>query len=281
MLKQSFTSHLNLNNLEGSNKAPSYLKAIEWLHEMLKIAPLGFDDCKNIWELTSVDRLSKLYNLILEQRKLKENSPWVVNSIPSSYLKKGFCSAAVRAYLEFLVEDSYLKNLTTGILKTSLDENSLVSESDYKFTYPKEIEDEKINNEGKDVIRETKTRLNQGAFRRVILEIYNQSCCITGLDIPELNRASHIVGWAEDKAIRLDARNGLCLSATYDAAFDRHLISLDEDYRLILSKDIKDHYTSKSSKEHFLNREGIKINLPHTFQPNLDYLERHRKQGNF
>ena len=111
------------------------MKAIDWLHKMLKIAPLGFEDCKSIWEITSVDRLSKLYNLILEQRKLKENSPWVADDIPSSYLKKGFCSVAIRAYLEFLVEDSYLNNLTTGILKTSPDEDSLISEEDLSLIH--------------------------------------------------------------------------------------------------------------------------------------------------
>ena len=41
--------------------------------------------------------------------------------------------------------------------------------------------------------------------------------------------------WAEGEANRLDPENALCLSATYDAAFDRHLISFDEHYRLIVS----------------------------------------------
>ena len=60
-------------------------------------------------------------------------------------------------------------------------------------------------------------------------------CCLTGLDLPQLNRASHIIGWAEPKGkqIRMDPRNGLCLSATYDAAFDRKPITFDEDYRLV------------------------------------------------
>ena len=75
-----------------------------------------------------------------------------------------------------------------------------------------------------------KVRSNQHVFRKMILNIYNQSCCITGLNIPEVNRASHIIPWSEDQTIRLDPRNGLCLSATYDAAFDKYLISLDDDY---------------------------------------------------
>lgn len=38
--------------------------------------------------------------------------------------------------------------------------------------------------EGKEAIRQTKVCINQSGFRRVILEIYNHRCCVTGLDIP-------------------------------------------------------------------------------------------------
>jgi len=34
---------------------------------------------------------------------------------------------------------------------------------------------------------------------------------------------------------RLNVRNGICLSCLHDAAFDCHLISFDEELRLVLS----------------------------------------------
>ncbi|OQK18313.1 hypothetical protein AU255_10985 [Methyloprofundus sedimenti] len=132
-----------------------------------------------------------------------------------------------------------------------------------------------------DVIRSVKTRSNQYVFRKIILKIYNQSCCITGLNIQTVNRASHIIPWAEDKTIRLDPRNGLCLSATYDAAFDEHLISLDDDYRVIISKGIKDYYTNESVRAYFKNKEGVKICLPVKYLPNKINLAAHRDKGEF
>jgi len=39
--------------------------------------------------------------------------------------------------------------------------------------------------------------------------------------------ASHIVPWAEDERNRLNPRNGLCLNALHDRAFDRHLMWID------------------------------------------------------
>ena len=79
----------------------------------------------------------------------------------------------------------------------------------------------------------------------------------------------------------MDPHNGLCLSATYDAAFDKHLISLDQDFRVILSREIKDHYTSESVQTYFTKIEGTTIELPKRFQPEQKYLEVHRKAGNF
>lgn len=105
-----------------------------------------------------------------------------------------------------------------------------------------------------------------------------QACCITGLNIPQVNRASHIVAWADDASRRLDPSNGLYLSATYDAAFDKNLISLDDDYRIILAKDIKDHYTSDSVNEYFIKKEGQQISLPSRYSPNQKYLAQHRSK---
>lgn len=130
--------------------------------------------------------------------------------------------------------------------------------------------------QGEDVIRETKTRIGQNFFRRMLLENYNRKCGITGLDVPEVLRASHISAWSDDKKNRMNPENGIILSATYDAAFDKHLISFDEDYRMIVSKEIKDHYTSEVAKEYFLNKEGLQLALPSKFPPSQLLLQKHR-----
>ena len=67
----------------------------------------------------------------------------------------------------------------------------------------------------------TKTRRHQSFFRRTILATYQSQCCVTGNPVPELLRASHIIPWSESEELRLKPINGLCLSATFDAAFDR------------------------------------------------------------
>jgi putative restriction endonuclease len=126
--------------------------------------------------------------------------------------------------------------------------------------------------EVEDMVRR---RLGQTFFRRTVLLSYNTRCCITGNPIPALLSASHIVAWADDPKQRLNPRNGLCLAKTQDAAFDRHLITLDEDLRVVLSKSIRDHFTSETIRVNFHPYEGKQIELPHRFTPEKNLLRRH------
>ncbi len=71
---------------------------------------------------------------------------------------------------------------------------------------------------GKEKERLVRTRVNQSFFRASILSLYNQKCCITGLSIPDLLIASHVIPWSKDEKNRLNPRNGLCLNAMHDRA---------------------------------------------------------------
>lgn len=77
--------------------------------------------------------------------------------------------------------------------------------------------------------------------------------------------------------LKKDSKDGLCLSATYDAAFDKHLISFDDNYRMIVGKNIKDYYTNDVVKEYFEKFEGKQITLPKFFLPNKELLSKHRE----
>ncbi|MGE0650898.1 MAG: HNH endonuclease [Alphaproteobacteria bacterium] len=118
----------------------------------------------------------------------------------------------------------------------------------------------------------TKGRKNQDYFRDMILATYENKCCVTGIAVPELLVASHIVPWARNQKLRTDPRNGLCLNALHDKAFDRGLISLDTDYRLIIGSKLK-----RFKYPIFNAHEGKKVSLPKRFLPSQDCLDEHRK----
>lgn len=281
MNKNNYSKYVQSTNQDGSNKAASYIKAIDWLCKMLEVESYSFDDCKNVWNVNSAKRVNELYDFVLNERRKGNETPWYINAIPPSYLQKGYCSAALKSYESFLIENSYEKKLLKIFDTHDGTSSDLINKMDISIAYPKYLLEGLDETQGTDIVRRVKVRSNQSVFRKMILKIYNRSCCITGLNIPETIRASHIIPWSVDETKRLDPSNGLCLSATYDAAFDRNLISLDDDYRLILSKDIKGYGTNESVKEYFIDKEGMHIILPERYKPNKDYLAAHRNNGCF
>lgn len=126
-----------------------------------------------------------------------------------------------------------------------------------------------------------KVRLQQRYFRRVILSCYGNRCCLSGLPVPALLKASHIVPWAESEEHRLNPRNGLCLAATYDAAFDRGLISFDEDLRLLVGSRVKEESGNDEIHHVFLRLEGQAIIAPLKNLPRLEFLAQHRAKWGF
>lgn len=125
--------------------------------------------------------------------------------------------------------------------------------------------------------RTTTVRLAQGFFRRTVLAAYLGRCCISGIPIPELLIASHILPWADYPDQRINPCNGLCLSRLHDTAFDRGLLTFDEQYRLVLSKKIKDYMTTESVRHNFVIHEGEQMKLPEKFYPDKTFLSHHRE----
>lgn len=78
-------------------------------------------------------------------------------------------------------------------------------------------------------------RVGQQMFRDALLAFWQGRCCITGLAVPALLRASHIRPWAtcDLDEQRLDVFNALLLAAHWDAAFDAGLVTFDVDGKLL------------------------------------------------
>jgi predicted restriction endonuclease len=121
------------------------------------------------------------------------------------------------------------------------------------------------------------TRLKQSFFRRAVLSSYGGRCCISGLSVPQLLTASHIVPWAEDRRNRLNPSNGLCLSALHDRAFDQGLLTVLPDMTIKLSKRLaksEDRFVGTALRIY----DGKKIRAPERFCPHADFLEYHNRR---
>ena len=132
---------------------------------------------------------------------------------------------------------------------------------------------------GKEKEAVIKQRVNQSVFRTMILQNYENQCAITGINVPDLLIASHIIPWANSTAEqRLAPENGICLSALYDKAYDRGLLTISpDDYTIILSSALLEYETKDYFDTHFGSIAGNKIIMPIEHTPNRDYLAYHKE----
>jgi hypothetical protein len=115
------------------------------------------------------------------------------------------------------------------------------------------------------------SRVGQGAYRKRIIHRWEYKCAVTNFNKLDILIASHIVPWSKaTDHERLDVNNGLLLSPTYDALFDKHLITFDNKGKIQLSDQIE---KSAYQKIGVTGREQI-LDLSIY---NVQYLERHNQ----
>ena len=106
------------------------------------------------------------------------------------------------------------------------------------------------------------SRVGQGYYRQQIIEKWEGVCPISKIDIIPILISSHILSWSESSDTeRLDVENGILLSPLYDALFDKHLISFEDNGKLIISNKLSDDNINKAklSEDIIINiTEGMK-----------------------
>jgi putative restriction endonuclease len=117
-------------------------------------------------------------------------------------------------------------------------------------------------------------RLNQGAFRAVVLEAYESRCAITGHRIRPTLQAAHIRPVADGGEHRVD--NGLLLRSDIHTLFDLGYVSVDPQYRLRVSPRLREDF-GNGDELYARERSGETIALPRSraSRPSREALEWH------
>ncbi len=121
-------------------------------------------------------------------------------------------------------------------------------------------------------------KIRDAGFRDLVLGAYDCTCAITGLRIVNGGgkaeaQAAHI--WSVGSGGPDEIQNGIALSATAHWLFDRHLISLDENFGLLVS-----HNKVPSELLQLFPPNGRPIRLPadRRLHPRQEYVHRHRER---
>lgn len=121
-----------------------------------------------------------------------------------------------------------------------------------------------------EVDRQHKQRIGQDLLRKELLLIHSNRCELTGIDNPELLRASHIKPWAtcSSRKERLNVNNCLLLSALWDAAFDEGFVTIDKSGFPVFSKVLTQNSINSLVWK-------TRINIEPSRQKFLDWHRRH------
>lgn len=275
MDRQGFIDFNTRLSADNSRKASSYAMAIKILEEVLPHQNAVSLHGRSLYDISDFATLDDLIDLVLEeQAKMRRKEASIFDfgqPNQSSYPLKSFCSAALKSLKKYAQYEEEV-----------LDADRIVAqESNPRTISTKLISHFDITKEGEDRISMTKQRKGQDYFRRMILANYGGRCALTGIDIPQLLLASHIIPWADKSHAkdRLNPCNGICLSALYDKAFDQGLITFSpDDYSVVLSTALRENETKVYFDKHFGIIIGKKLTMPTEYLPNRDFLAYHREK---
>jgi putative restriction endonuclease len=145
-----------------------------------------------------------------------------------------------------------------------------------KLEHVAEIDETELPTEGREREQLVRVRVNQYFFRATVLAAYDYRCCITGLAVPELLVASHIIPWALNAKNRVNPRNGLCLNALHDRAFDRGLMTISSDSKVCFRESVRNMPTS-DGLAWLVSYHGRNVVPPQRFKPDPELLAQHRQ----
>ena len=218
MDRQGFIDFNTRLSPENSGKADSYARAIKILDEVLPYQNVINLQGQSLYNISNIVILEDVLRLVNEEVKKMKNGQQNIFDFGKpnqrSYSRNYFCSAALRSLIEYAQYEGA--------------EEIVARETDPHRISTRLITYFDIAKEGEDVDSETKRRKGQEYFRRMILVNYNCRCALTGIDIPQLLLASHIIPWRDKshKKDRLNPCNGICLSALYDKVISWRIIEI-------------------------------------------------------
>ncbi|CAD5900210.1 HNH endonuclease [Carnobacterium maltaromaticum] len=119
-----------------------------------------------------------------------------------------------------------------------------------------------------------KSRIGQGKYREALFADMPY-CPFTRINDERLLVASHIKPWVKsDDREKIDPQNGLTLSPTYDALFDKGFITFNSDGTLVVSP-----FISPMNQKRLGIYSGKKIGIERYFdERRCNYLEYHRNE---
>lgn len=122
----------------------------------------------------------------------------------------------------------------------------------------------------------TKARLGQGAFRVLVTDAYNRRCAVTNEKTLPALEAAHIKSYSAEGPNHVN--NGLLLRADIHRLFDGGYVTIDHDFKFVVSKRVKEEFTN--GREYYQYHGNDLTNLPISAQdlPTREFIDWHNTE---
>lgn len=134
-------------------------------------------------------------------------------------------------------------------------------------------ESSEFNIYGKEQI--IRPRLGQGAFRIAVTEAYNRKCSISGERTLPVLDAAHIIPFSQ-KGPSI-TQNGILLRTDIHALFDKGYITVTDDYRVEVSKRLKEDYGNGKIYYPYHGQKLISLPSSKSDMPAKEFLQWHNE----
>jgi putative restriction endonuclease len=117
-------------------------------------------------------------------------------------------------------------------------------------------------------------RLGQGIFRVAVTEAYGRACAVTREHSLPALEAAHIKPFAAEGPHTVN--NGLLLRSDLHRLFDRGYVTVTPDYRLEVSRLLKEHF--QNGKSYYpLHGRGLELPMVARQRPDQELLRWHNE----
>jgi putative restriction endonuclease len=109
--------------------------------------------------------------------------------------------------------------------------------------------------------REARIRLHQPIFREQVLHAYRSSCAVCRLRHTELLDAAHIISDSKPGGDPV-VQNGIALCKIHHAAYDRNLLGIHPDYRVVINENLLYETDGPMLKYGLQDMHGASLSVP-------------------
>ncbi|NNN08352.1 MAG: HNH endonuclease [Acidimicrobiaceae bacterium] len=111
------------------------------------------------------------------------------------------------------------------------------------------------------VLQQTRNRLHQPIFREQVLNAYGTACAVCNLRHASLLDAAHIISDSKPHGDPV-IPNGIALCKIHHAAYDRNLMGIQPDYKVVINHELLEEVDGPMLKHGIQDMHGRDLRLP-------------------